>query len=229
MSEQKPTTVEKQYQAHLDLREKYGLATLGVEKSGSWRTDPRRLLFVLARYKFVGKMLSGKHRVLEVGCGDAWPLPIVLQEVKSIHATDIDPVFIDDALARKDEFWPFTCQVHDMLAGPLKKDFDAAYSLDVIEHIRAEDEDRFLVNIVKSLSVHGVLIIGCPSLESQIHASPISKAGHINCKDAPALRALLSKYFFNVFIFSMNDEVVHTGYSPMAQYLFAVCADRKSI
>jgi hypothetical protein len=30
-----------------------------------------------------------------------------------------------------------------------------------------------------------------------------------------------------VFLFSMNDEVVHTGFYPMAHYLFAVCADRK--
>jgi 2-polyprenyl-3-methyl-5-hydroxy-6-metoxy-1,4-benzoquinol methylase len=229
MENDKLTTVEKQYQAHLDLRDKYGLVPLGVEKSGSWRTDPRRLLFVLARYKFVGKMWAGKERVLEVGCGDAWPVPMVLQEVRSVHATDIDPIFIEDAIARQEELWPFTCQVHDMLAGPLGAEFDAAYSLDVIEHIPAADEDRFLINITQSLREHGVLIIGCPSLESQRYASPISKAGHINCKDAPTLKTLLSKYFSNVFMFSMNDEVVHTGYSPMAQYLFAICTDRKPL
>src|SRR5262249_47894355 len=35
---------------------------------------------------------------------------------------------------------------------------------------------------------------------------------------------LLEKYFAHVFIFSMNDEVVHTGFSPMAHYLFALCS-----
>jgi hypothetical protein len=28
-------------------------------------------------------------------------------------------------------------------------------------------------------------------------------------------------------MFSMNDEVVHTGYHKMAHYLFAVCCGRR--
>jgi len=71
------------------------------------------------------------------------------------------------------------------------------------------------------------LIVGSPSLESQAHASPPSKAGHINCKSGAELKALLQHYFENVFLFSMNDEVVHTGYYPMAHYLFAVCCQKK--
>ena len=33
----------------------------------------------------------------------------------------------------------------------------------------------------------------------------------------------MTHHFRNVFIFSMNDEVVHTGFYPMAHYLFALC------
>jgi hypothetical protein len=32
----------------------------------------------------------------------------------------------------------------------------------------------------------------------------------------------MQQFFHNVFVFSMNDEVVHTGYSPMAHYLLAL-------
>ncbi len=70
-------------------------------------------------------------------------------------------------------------------------------------------------------------MIGTPSLELQAYASPPSKAGHINCKTGNQLKALLEKYFEHVFIFSMNDEVVHTGFSPMAHYLFALCVQSK--
>jgi hypothetical protein len=66
-----------------------------------------------------------------------------------------------------------------------------------------------------------------PSIQSQPYASPLSKAGHVNCKDAPDFRALLSNFFHHVFIFSMNDEVVHTGFYPMANYLIAVCCEQK--
>jgi len=50
----------------------------------------------------------------------------------------------------------------------------------------------------------------------------------VNCKDAPGLRQLMSQVFHNVFIFSMNDEVVHTGFYPMAHYLWALCCHRKT-
>jgi hypothetical protein len=66
-----------------------------------------------------------------------------------------------------------------------------------------------------------------PSLESQVHASPTSRAGHVNCKTMPDLKKTMQKYFHNVFMFSMNDEVVHTGYHPMAHYLFALGASKK--
>jgi 2-polyprenyl-3-methyl-5-hydroxy-6-metoxy-1,4-benzoquinol methylase len=110
-----------------------------------------------------------------------------------------------------------------MMAGPVVGPFDAAFSLDVIEHIAQSDERIFLGNIVKSLTQDGVLIIGTPSIQSQAYAHPASKEGHINCKDEPGLRQLMERYFKNVFMFSMNDEVVHTGFHPMAQYLFALC------
>lgn len=216
-------TVEPQYQHHIDLKKKQGLTPLGVEKSANWHTDPRRIVFVLARYKFVAKMLSGMNRVLEVGCGDGWPVRIVLQEVKSVHGIDIDPVFIEDMKERIDPKWPFTFAVHDMLKGPVGPAFDAAYSLDVLEHIQPKDEQCFMKNLVASLTDKGTAIIGMPSLESQQYASPLSKIGHVNCKSAPELKRLMSNYFDHVFIFSMNDEVVHTGYYPMAQYLLALC------
>lgn len=221
-------TVEPQYQSHVELRDRIGLMKLGIEKNANWYTDPRRLVFVLSRYKFVAKMLSGKKDVLEVGCGDGFPIPIILQEVENIHAIDIDPVFIDDIKSRKNDKWQFTCQVHDILSGPLNKQYDAAYSLDVLEHIDKKDEGIFISNTIKSLNNNGVLIIGMPSLQSQSYASPLSKIGHVNCKTAEELKSLLLNYFHNVFIFSMNDEVIHTGYFPMSQYLFALCTSKLS-
>ena len=115
----------------------------------------------------------------------------------------------------------------DLLAGPFPGEFDAAYALDVIEHIDPSDEVLFVENIVKSLTPQGVLILGSPSLESQTYASPQSRAGHVNCKTAPQIRDLMSHFFHNVFLFSMNDEVVHTGYAPMAHYRLAIGCSRK--
>src|SRR6185295_7097456 len=109
-----------------------------------------------------------------VGCADAFGTRLVLQEVARLTATDFDPVFIQDVRDRMEEKWRFECQVQDLLAGPLDGRFDAAYALDVIEHISPAKEKTFVGNIVHSLSEHGVLILGSPSLQSQLYASPPS-------------------------------------------------------
>jgi SAM-dependent methyltransferase len=221
-------TREPQYQAHVALRDAQGLSRLGLRANAAWHTDPRRLGIVLARYKFVAKMLSGKPRVLEVGCGDAWASRVVRQEVGSLVGIDFDPVFIEDARAGMQPPWEFDVRLHDILQGPVDRLFDAAYALDVLEHIAPADEDRFVANIAQSLVAPGVAIFGLPSLESQPYASPLSKEGHVNCKSAPDLKQLMLRHFHDVFVFSMNDEVVHTGFYALAHYLFALCVGRRS-
>ena len=99
----------------------------------------------------------------------------------------------------------------------------------MLEHIPEADEHRFIANVVASLSPTGVAIFGMPSLESQSHASPQSKAGHVNCKSGEALKRTLEQHFHTVFVFSMNDEVVHTGFYPMAHYLLAVGCHRRDL
>ena len=101
-------------------------------------------------------------------------------------------------------------------------------ALDVLEHIPAEDERRFVGHMVQSLSQHGKLVIGMPSLESQQYASPASRAGHVNCKTEEGLQTLLSEFFHHVFQFAMNDEVVHTGFGPMAHYRLAIGCGKKT-
>ena len=221
-------TKEQQYQIMLEYRNKRGLETLGLMTSQGWYDDPKRLTFTLSRYKFVAKMLSGADHVLEVGCADAFGTRIVVQEVGKLTAVDFDPLFVEDTNARMSDRWKFTCKTHDMLQGPLPGSFDGMYALDVLEHILPENEDRFLSNMAASLTEHGVMIIGMPSLESQVYASTMSKEGHVNCKTMPDLKTTMQAYFHNVFMFSMNDEVVHTGYHKMAHYLFALCCSKRT-
>lgn len=220
-----PRTREPQYQFEVDMAIRDGIARLGIMTNQRWRDDPRGLLFILSRYKFVAKMLNGKHRVVEIGCADAFGTRLVQQEVGAVTASDFDPVFIDDARRRMSaDGWTCETVVHDILTGPVPPGgFDAAYSLDVFEHIAPEHEDVFVGNIAHSLTPTGVAVIGSPSLQSQAYASDGSKAGHVNCKDGKDFRRVMERHFANVFLFSMNDEVVHTGFTPLAHYLFALC------
>jgi 2-polyprenyl-3-methyl-5-hydroxy-6-metoxy-1,4-benzoquinol methylase len=218
---------EDQYQEALDLIAKRGFERLGLVSSWAYFDDPKRLTFTFARYKFVAKMLAGSRHVLEVGCGDAFFSRVVRQDVKQLTGIDLDPAFVEDANARASDKWPIEVRLHDMMKGPIDGSFDGAYSLDVLEHIPSSDEDQFLRNVLVSLEPHATLIIGMPSLQSQTYASAHSKLGHVNCKDQPELKRLMQKYFHNVFAFSMNDEVVHTGYHAMAHYNLVLCCGKR--
>jgi 2-polyprenyl-3-methyl-5-hydroxy-6-metoxy-1,4-benzoquinol methylase len=215
-------TKEPQYAELFESKEKHGIARLGLMVNDVWNRDPRRALFTLARYKFVAKMLSGRKHALEIGCADAFGTRIVQQAVGKVTATDFDPVFIADVKKRANPHWPLEAFVHDMMAGPLSAIYDAAYALDVLEHIPEHDENQFIGNVVRSLTPDGVAIFGMPSLESQTYASAQSKAGHVNCKSGEDLKRTLEQHFHSVFVFSMNDEVVHTGFYPMAHYLLGL-------
>jgi hypothetical protein len=56
----------------ITLEQAIGLQSLGVMNNAVWYEDPKRLVFTLARYKFVAKMMSGKKQVAEIGCGDGF-------------------------------------------------------------------------------------------------------------------------------------------------------------
>lgn len=226
-------TKEPQYSEIISHHQEHGPAELGMMLSHTWYEDPKRLGFVLARYKFVSKMLAEKSLVLEVGCSSGFPSYTVAETVGSLHAIDFDPLFIDEAIKLNiDSRNPIFFKVWDIVltpltSGPTDETYDAAYALDVLEHIQPEDEQRFIAHIYKALKKDGILIIGTPSLESQKYASFQSKQGHVNCKTQETLKELMNEYFKNVFNFGMSDEIVHTGFGPMCHYLLCVGIGKK--
>ena len=211
----------------ISLENEKGLEKIGLMNSAVWHEDPKRLVFTLSRYKFVAKMLAGKNNVTEVGCGDGFGARIVRQEVKHLAITDYDEYFIKKYKDIQSNSWPINAFVHNILDGPLENLSDAIYSLDKLEHISTNNEDIFITNIIDSLSINGVVILGMPSIESQKYASPGSQAGNINCKTGKDLKSFAEKYFHNVFLFSTNDEVVHTGFDKMAHYLLVLCYEAR--
>ena len=52
--------------------------------------DPKRLAFVLSRYKFVAKMGTQDKDVLELGCSEGIGAPILSEFAKSYTGIDTD-------------------------------------------------------------------------------------------------------------------------------------------
>lgn len=201
---------------------------LGPYNTSGLIGDPKRVGFLFARYKFVAKMLEGCDQALEIGCQEGLGSMVVAKAVRRLVATDFYKPHIESCLSRMSGLASnIEFRGHDIIDGPMTESFEGAYSLDVIEHIDPSQEDRFMENVVGSLTEHGVFVLGTPSLESQRYASPASKAGHINCKSGEDWRAFCKRFFHNVFMFGMNDEVLHTGFLPMAHYIMALCVHPK--
>jgi 2-polyprenyl-3-methyl-5-hydroxy-6-metoxy-1,4-benzoquinol methylase len=196
---------------------------LGHHTSYMYSNNPKQLLFTLSRYKFVAKMFEGFEKVLEIGAGDGFQSSIVKQYVKNLTLSDIDKRNKEDYMSNLSINNNLSYILFDPCKTKSKIKYDGIFALDVLEHINPKVEKIFLRNIKNSLKKHGSLIIGTPSLESQKYASYTSKAAHVNCKSKFNLRTALKKHFSNVYMFSMNDEVAHTGFDKMSHYNLALC------
>ena len=215
-------TAKKAHHDAVELQSGVERIALGPYTSYSLRTDPKHLCFVLARYKFCAKLLAGKRKVLEIGCGDAIGLPIVAQAVGHLWAMDWDASIIEENKKRVSYVKNCTFSTFNIVEQRFPEPVDAVYLLDVIEHLEPSKEEQLMRNIAKSLKTLGVCIVGTPNSEASRFASPQSQAGHINLKSHDGLRVLMQRHFENVFVFSMNDEVVHTGFYSLAHYLLAL-------
>lgn len=217
------TSSEDIKQIYLDsLGHDYGEFPLGKNTTKILHESPRNLLFTLSRYKFVSKMFDGFGKVLEVGCQEGFGAHLISPVVNQLDCVDFYTPYIESSI-RRCSMKNTSFSAKDILDGTIGSDYDGIFSLDVLEHIQKEDESIFMKNICGSLSEDGSVIIGMPSLESQVYASEPSKIGHVNCKSGRDLKSLMENHFKNVFLFSMNDEVLHTGFHPMSHYLLVLC------
>jgi 2-polyprenyl-3-methyl-5-hydroxy-6-metoxy-1,4-benzoquinol methylase len=202
--------------------------SLGPVNSLSLLKDPKHLGFTLSRYKFAAKMLHDRKKIVDIGCGEGVGCLVLGAETKAeIIGVDFDPEQITYA-----ESWitphsraEFVCR--DLTCNKLNiKGIDGLVSIDAIEHVYQDEQDRFFENILSCLTKDAVAVFGTPSLYSYQYTAERSRKGHVNLFDEKRLRDTLLKYFKNVFVFSMNDEMIHTGFPKMAHYFIALCCGK---
>jgi 2-polyprenyl-3-methyl-5-hydroxy-6-metoxy-1,4-benzoquinol methylase len=215
-------SAEEAYREGTDYQFETPELTLGPWTSYSLLHDPKHMAFVLARYKFCAKMLAGKKRIMEVGCGDGFGLPMLAQHAEHVYAVDWDKRLVDGNARRLAHLKNVTYIHADLNTESPGVTVDAALNVDVIEHLEQDKEPAFLDHLVGSLPADGVLITGTPNITASPYASPRSEAQHINLKSMDSLRTLMERYFTNVFMFGMNDEVLHTGFAPMCHYIWSL-------
>lgn len=207
------------------------LKTENLELGPYWtyliKNDIRHMLFSFARYKFAARLMGDNPllSVLELGCNEGLGTLHLAQTASHTVAVDFDATAIDWAQANlaRDGLSFF----HKDFLGYSFGKFDVVVSLDVIEHIEPENENLFLETVLDNLNDNGFAVIGTPNITASPYASEASMIGHINLYDHQRLKDLFRKGFYNVFLFGMNDEVVHTGFLPMCHYIFIVACNKR--
>ncbi|MGE3149320.1 MAG: class I SAM-dependent methyltransferase [Pseudorhodoplanes sp.] len=208
---------------------------LGPNTTDRYLFDPKRLAFFLSRYKFAAKMLRRCRSIVDIGCGDGMGTLTYLYDTQAerVCGVDFDRNLIQHATAvllpalaagAPDRAARLSFENLDVLDAPIPAEkFDGLSSMDVIEHIEERLEHEFLSRLAGRLPDCGVAVIGTPNALARQYASTHSEIGHINNYDPDRLQQSLEKHFRRVFLFSMNDEVVHTGFNKLAHYLMALC------
>jgi 2-polyprenyl-3-methyl-5-hydroxy-6-metoxy-1,4-benzoquinol methylase len=203
-----------------------GRKVLGRHWSFNLLSDPKRLGFVLSRYKFAAKMARRQKRILELGCSEGIGTPILAEFATHYTGVDMDA----SAIATARENWTNDKRefIEANFLGRCFGTFDSIVSLDVIEHIHREYEPLFFDTVAQNLGADGTCVVGTPNITSARYASIGSQLGHVNLYDAARLEAAMRTVFHNVFMFGINDEIVHTGYAPMTHYQMCLGCNKRT-
>lgn len=188
--------------------------------------SPRSMLHSMSYYKFAAKMIGSGKRVLDIGCNEGFGSYLLAKECGYVLGVDFDEEALK--MAKKNfcgEQTEFVCQ--NFLDYRATQKFDGVATFDVIEHILPHHSEAFIRNIASSLTKEGIAVIGTPSLVSDQFASEVTRKSHINLYDHERLEKELLQHFSHVFLFAANDELIHTGYLPLAHHYIAVACGPK--
>jgi 2-polyprenyl-3-methyl-5-hydroxy-6-metoxy-1,4-benzoquinol methylase len=201
--------------------EKYGPITLPAEYTHYIQDNALQLLVRLARYKFVAKNLKATDRVLEIGSGTGLGAQFLAQHCAFVKGIEFkqDEIARANAINRRSNIEFIQGDFFDL--GTQEK-FETIVNLDVIEHMPQDIGEKLIAKTTKHLSPNGMMIIGTPSIYSFPYQGRRSRAAHIKCYDQQELLKIVDRHYGRTIAFSMNDEVVHTGFSKLAWYYFII-------
>jgi hypothetical protein len=232
-----------------------GLPTQSLQASRLWQDDEARLASHLAHYRFIAAVIGIRHDVAEYGCASPTGTRLILQQSRKMTLFDPRPLVVGDLQWRFQDDWRFEARLHDIISKPLSRQVDSAYCVDFLQYISRDEEDDFVRNLRNSLSRDSdFLLIGNPSygagnqtdtqrglgadvpdgIAAQSRRENLPRQSQsarsealIYRRTGAELKALMERFFQNVFVFSMVDDVAQPGILPNAQHVFALSCGKK--
>jgi hypothetical protein len=179
-----------------------------------------------------------RHDVAEYGCASPAGTRLILQQSRKMTLFDPRPLVVGDLQWRFQDDWRFEARLHDIISTPLPRQADSAFCVDFLQYISRDEEDDFVRNLRDSLSRDSdFLLIGSPSYGAGAGNPPDAPQADgltaargeakIYRRTGAELKALMERFFQNVFLFSMVDGAAQPGIQPNAQHVFALSCGKK--
>jgi 2-polyprenyl-3-methyl-5-hydroxy-6-metoxy-1,4-benzoquinol methylase len=172
-----------------------------------WEAEKKGGAFVslahLHRYEWVSGLVKGK-RCLDAGCGSGYGTHyLATHGAGETVGVDISAKAIKFAGRRYgDEGLDFLCM--DVREMDFEDDeFDAAVSFDVMEHIDAAGQERFLREITRVVQPGGMAVIGCPNALLSLGRNPF----HLHELSPVGFEEILGRHFGDITVFGQSVTI----------------------
>lgn len=166
----------------------------------------------IARYNFAQQFIKSK-KVLDAGSGSGYGSNNLAENgAKSVLGLDISEEAVNYSRGKykRDNL---SYQVQDLSKLDFEKgDFDTVISFELIEHLKKEDQEKFISAVAKILDQKGVFIISTPN----VRVYPKGNHFHIHEMTEREFLTLLSNNFKNVKVFYQDD--IETSYIVEENY-----------
>ena len=188
--------------------------------------NPLMATVKLARYKFVSKMLDKNDYVVDVGCGGGLSTFYYSNFCRKAVGIDNDARRIKEWKEFKNKKLDFV-NLNALDISKLNFDVNCIINVDFIEHITKKEGIIFIKNCKKFLQNqknrrNKMLIIGTPSYYSKNIELNITYY-IINMNTNLMSYMKYAPKLFKGFKFTMNDELVHTGFDKLGWFFFLIC------
>ncbi|WP_183128084.1 methyltransferase domain-containing protein [Clostridium autoethanogenum] len=179
-----------------------------------------RYLFIIERYKFIGKFIDKNDIVLEAAPGFGYGAAYLSTLCRQLDALDIAKENIEFGKSIYD-FENLNWVEGDVTKLPYDRDtFDVYVSCETIEHLPLDLINKYLEEAIRVLKKNGKMIITTPN---RLTRENVHNPYHIKEYTFNELKEILSKYFKMVVFYSAKGCKIDKGNDNMADGIIAVC------
>lgn len=179
-----------------------------------------RYLFIIERYKFIGKFINKKYKVLEAAPGFGYGAAYLSTLCKEIDALDIAKENIEFGESAYD-FKNLNWVQGDVTKLPYDQNvFDVYVSCETMEHLPLNILTNYFNEAVRVIKKGGKMIITTPN---RLTRQNVHNPYHIKEYTFIELKEILCLYFDSIEFYSVIGYKVKIGENPNADGLMAVC------